>query len=457
MSAVAVISASGKPLMPTNNYRARKLLKSGRAKIYQYSPVFTILITDREDGDTQPVEYKCDTGYQHIGISICSEKHEYVNEQRDLLSDETEKHNDCRKYRRVRRNRKRYRKPRFDNQKGMIARDGFAPSIRNKRDVHISLYKRYCGVFPVTSSVFEMGQFDTQVLKAIEEGKPLPEGTDYQQGERYGISTLREAVFTRDRHTCVFCGRSTFKNKAVLHMHHIGFWKGDRTNRMANLGTACEKCHTPRHHKPGGKLYGVEPKLKSFKGATFMTMVRWNMLERIKAATPDVRVKVTYGAATKEARRDLKVKKSHSNDAYCMGCFHPKHRSDFKQYEKRRRNSRILEKFYDAKYIDIRDGSKKKGAQLGCGRLKRRESRHTEKNERIYHGQKISRGKRTIRRTRYPIQPEDIIRYEGKVYVSAGCHNKGTRVMLRMDGKQPSVKISKVRVLCHAGGWIPLT
>lgn len=452
MSAVAVVDASGRPLMPTGSYRARKLLKSGRAKIYKHRPVFTILITDRETGNTQPMEYCCDTGYQHIGISISSQKHEYVNEQRDMLPDETERHNDQRKYRRTRRNHKRYRKPRFDNRKGMIAKDGFAPSVRNKRDLQVNLFRRYCEVFPITSAVFEMGQFDTQVLKAIEEGRPLPEGIDYQQGERCGTATLREAVFARDDYKCLFCGRS-IRDEAIFHIHHLGYWKGDRTNRMANLGTACDKCHTPRNHKPGGILYGIEPKLRPFKGATFMTSVRWDMLKRIKEAVPEVKIRITYGTATKEARYMLKVKKSHSNDAYCMGEFHPRHRTDFVLYKKRRRNNRILEKFYDAEYIDIRDGKKKSGKDLGCERTNRREPRNSDKNKRIFHGLKISKGKRSIRRNRYSVQPGDIVRYDGKIFFATGCHNKGTRVILNIDDKKKSVPISKVKVHYHTGGW----
>ena len=62
MDTVAVISASGEKLMPTNSYRARKLLNAKRAVKYQYSPVFTIQLVDtREVGYTQPIEYKCDT------------------------------------------------------------------------------------------------------------------------------------------------------------------------------------------------------------------------------------------------------------------------------------------------------------------------------------------------------------------------------------------------------------
>ena len=120
---VAVVSNCGIPMMPTTEFRARRLLKKGRAVIFQYRP-FTIKILDREAGETQPVEYKCDTGYQYIGISICSEKREFVNEQRDMLPDEVERHTKCRKYRRDRRNRKRYRKARFSNRRGKYARMG---------------------------------------------------------------------------------------------------------------------------------------------------------------------------------------------------------------------------------------------------------------------------------------------------------------------------------------------
>lgn len=449
---VAVISSTGIRLMPTTSYRARKLLKKGRARIVQYKP-FTIMILDRKDGDVQSVEFKEDTGYEHIGVSICSEKHEYISEQRDLLKDEPEKHNDCRKYRRTRRNRKtRYRKPRFDNRKGIICTDGFAPSIRNKRDRHTDIFMMYYKVMPITSAVFEMGQFDTQLLKAIAEGKPVPKGTDYQHGERYGIETLREAVFTRDGYKCICCGRTPFKDNAILHIHHMGFWKPvpDRSNRMSNLGTVCEKCHIPKNHKPGGKLYGLEPKLGSMAQATFMTMVRHDMLKKLKGQVPDVDLKMTYGAKTKLQRKQLNLKKSHANDAYSMGEFHPVHRTDTECYQKCRRNNRILSKFYDAKYIDVRDGSIKKGSQLSCGRTKRNIPRNTELNERIYREQKISRGRYSIRKQRYSLRPRDTVWIEGKRYTIKGVISNGTRVALN---ERLPVAISKIQKVRHTGGW----
>lgn len=47
--AVAVVSRTGVPLMPTSPYRARKLLASGKAEKYGYDP-FT-----RKTEETSPV------------------------------------------------------------------------------------------------------------------------------------------------------------------------------------------------------------------------------------------------------------------------------------------------------------------------------------------------------------------------------------------------------------------
>ena len=457
---VFVVSRTGVRLMPATEYRARKLLKSGRAVVFRRDP-FTIRLLNRETGTVQPVEYKCDTGYACIGISICTEKRELVNAQydlpetmlqdaKDLLASEPERHSDRRKYRRQRRNRKRHRAPRFNNRKGMTAKDGFAPSVRNKRDVHVRLFMKYAGVLPVTDAVFEMGQFDTQVMKAIAENRPLPEGTDYQRGERYGTATLREAVFTRDGYKCRLCGKSGISDHVILNVHHIGFWKNDRSDRMPNLMTVCACCHSGRNHKPGGKLYGLEPKLPPFAGATFMTAVRWDMLKKLKAAAPGIDVKITYGAATKLARKALSVKKTHSNDAYCMGRYHPKYRADHRYYKKLRRNNRVLEKFYDLKVIDIRTGKKVSGSQLGCGRTRRSIPRKNPDGLRAYRGAIISKGRRAIRRQRYSIRPGTQLMFNGERLFAKGVHQGGKGVVLS-NGKDVSVK--KVTVLCRPGGW----
>ena len=444
---IMVISKNGERLMPTvRNGRVRRLLKEGKARIVGRDP-FTIQLLYEGSEFTQPIEVCVDTGYEHIGISMKSEKHEFLSEQRDLLADEKENRDTARKYRRTRRNRKRYRKCRFDNRK---RKDGWlAPSLQNKADCHVDRVKKLCSVAPVTVVYLEMGQFDTQLLQAIEEGKSIPEGVDYQHGDRYGTETLRQAVFQRDNYKCVFCGRSAITNGAILHVHHAYYWRGQHGNRLDELASCCERCHTPKNHQPGGKLWGFDKRLPRYTGAAFMNTVKWYIYECLKGTAEEVYI--TYGAKTKIARDELNLEKSHVNDAYAMGLFHPEDRTETAYYKKRRRNNRCLEKFYDAKYIDIRDGRKKSGAELSCGRINRREPRNSPKNERIYHGEKVSKGRRSIRTVRYTIQPGDVVVCNGKTGVSAGCFNHGTWVRLK-DGT--SVAVSKVKILRHAGGWL---
>ena len=445
---VFVISKYGERLMPTSRLgKVRRLLKDGRAAIYSRNP-FTIQLTYESTTYTQPIEVCQDTGYQHIGVSVKSESAEYLSAQYDLLEREKENHDDCRKYRRTRRNRKRYRAPRFDNRRASKKSGWLAPSLKNKADRHVDIIERIAMVAPVTSIVVEVGQFDTALIKAMEEGKPIPEGEDYQRGPQYLIDTIREAVFQRDNHTCQFCGRG-LKDGAVLHAHHAYFWRGQHGNSVDELITCCEQCHTSANHKPGGKLWGFDKGVKKYSGAAFMNSVRWYIYSRLKDELPNIEVHPTYGAATKRSRLNLGLDKSHANDAYSMGKFLSAKRAEELHFVKRRRNNRCLEKFRDAKYIDTRDGKPKTGAQLGCQRTNRREPRMSDKNLRIYHGEKKIKGKRIIRTQRYSLRPGDVIVFGNRRLVSDGVHCNGTRVM----SGGSSLAIKKVKVLFHAGAW----
>lgn len=158
---------------------------------------------------------------------------------------------------------------------------------------------------------------------------------------------------------------------------------------------------------------------------------------------------MTYGAATQAARKARSLEKSHANDAYAMGRLHPGHRSSFQHFKKQRRG-RILEKFYDAKYIDCRDGKKKKGSELSCGRTNRSEPRRSDKNLRIYRALKVSRGRRSVRRKHYDIQPYDRVVCNGNVFTAKGMHCRGARIMLGSGKSVPKKSVSSFR---YAGGY----
>ena len=440
-----VLAEDGTPLMPTDIRHASHLLKRKEAVIAGHRP-FTIRLTRHSEKNVQPVEVCCDAGYAHIGISVKSEKHEFVHQQYDNLSDEKKRHDDRRKYRRERRNRKRYRKPRFDNRK---KEEGWiAPSLENRKDNHLHIIERYKSVCPVRQAVIEVGSFDTAAMKEYEETGTVLKGTDYQHGARYGLSTLRKAVLFRDGYTCHCCGKG-IKDGAILRVHHIGYLKHDHSDRMNNLITVCTDCHTSANHKKGGRLYGWKPKTKSFSGAAFMNTVRWQLCRDLKAGCSNMTVKTTYGAETDDRRRCFNIEKTHANDAYVMGDFHPKHRQHEQTFTKQRRHNRILSKFYDAKYTDIRDGEVKSGQQLSCGRTSRSDSRHTEKDLRMYRGHKVRKGRCSIRTKQYAVRPNDKVCINGKWYVTAGVQNNGTRCKVGTK----TFAIGKIVNIHHCGGW----
>jgi hypothetical protein len=210
--------------------------------------------------------------------------------------------------------------------------------------------------------------------------------------------------------------------------------------------TLCDKCHTSKNHKKNGFLCGWEPKLKSFKGETFMTTVRWRL-------TNDGLYSSTYGYITKGLRRDFKIEKSHHNDAFIIagGTVHQRIKSLI--LGQIRRNKRSMEQFYDAKYIDSRDGSIKSGSELFSGRRTRNKQKQGE-NLRLYRKQKVSTGQRRIKKQRYRDQPRDYVQFEGKVYEVIGMQNLGTGVKLKNypGVKNKVVNVSKVQPIKRRNG-----
>ena len=459
MSVVFVLSQNGKRLMPTNRCgHVRHLLKDGKAKIVSRHP-FTIQLQYECPEIVQELEIGVDSGYINVGVSLKSKDKEFFSAEFELLENEKKKHDARRMYRRTRRNRLRYRKCRFNKNKK--PKGWIAPSLRHKAEAQVQVVERICKVAPVTKVTVEVGKFDPALLKAIETGRDIPQGVDYQHGPLYFADSLRAAVFQRDNYTCQICKRSplTSATPVYLHTHHALYWKGRHADTLDELITVCNKCHTRKNHQKGGKLWGLEPKVASLEGATFMNIVRWYIVNLLKEKLQDIEVAHTYGAVTDRKRKDLGIEKTHAADAYCIGDFTPSKRAEVQRYKKQRRNNRCLEVFYDARYIDIRDGKIKTGQELSCGRTNRRESRHTENNMRIYHGKKTKAGQRRIRRIRYPVQSGDVIRVEKKIYRSChGTMSGGKSVLIikakeSQTGKALTAVTSKVHVVKHVGGW----
>lgn len=118
----------------------------------------------------------------------------------------------------------------------------------------------------------------------------------------------------------------------------------------------------------------------------------------------------TQGYLTANLRIRYGIAKSHLNDAFVIagGTDQCARTGNVYRRGKLRCNNRSLQKFYDAKYIDRRDGKKKAGKELSSGRTKRSHKLNYD-NQRIYRLRKVSKGRVAIRRQHYQLRPYDIV------------------------------------------------
>ena len=332
---VYVLNMRGQPLMPCSPPKARKLLRAGKAVPVRRTP-FVIQLTVPTGETKQPISLGVDAGYQHIGLSATTAKEELLASEVELRQDVTGLLSNRLALRRARRNRKtRYRAPRFANRVRSEHKGWLAPSVENRIQAHISRIEAVCRVLPITKIVIETASFDIQKIK-----NPEVEGTDYQQGDQLGFWNVREYVLFRDGHVCQACkGRS---KDLILNVHHIESRKtgGDAPG---NLITLCEACHKAYH---AGKLKQFSPRRgASFRAETFMGIMRWTVLNRLRERHPELPVTNTYGYLTKHKRIVAGLPKTHCADAFCIaGVLDAKRRGEYLFQKQTRRHNRQIHK-----------------------------------------------------------------------------------------------------------------
>ncbi|MFW5872062.1 MAG: RNA-guided endonuclease IscB [bacterium] len=377
MNTVYVLNMRGKPLMPTCQSRARRLLKSNKAVVVKRYP-FTIQLTVATGENKQEITLGIDVGYRNVGISVINKKRELFSAEVNLRTNIVELLSEKRMYRRNRRNRHHwYRKPRFNNRtkhKGWLA-----PSVQHKVDSHVGIIGKISKMLPVSKIIVETAKFDIQKIN-----NPEISGQEYQNGAQAGFWNAREYVLYRDNHTCQHCK----KTNLVLNVHHIETRKtgGDRPD---NLTTLCEKCHK-KYHK--GKIK-LNIKIKNnFKSETAMSIVRKKIIDELKKK---YLVEETFGYITKSNRIKNKIEKSHVNDAFVISGGNQQKRHNGYLVNQKRKNNRCLQK-------------NRKGFAP------------------------------SVRRKRYKIQPQDIVTIKGFNYIAKGVFNNGSYV--RVKNVENSVK-----------------
>ena len=316
--------------MPTTPCKARKLLKQGKAKVVKREP-FTIQLLYATGETKQDITLGVDAGSKIIGLSATTDKQELFSAEVELRNDIVDLLSTRREFRRTRRNRLRYRKPRFLNRVYSKNKGWLAPSVENKIQTHLKIISKIHEILPISKIIIEVASFDIQKIK-----NPDIEGEQYQQGEQLGFWNVREYVLWRDGYKCQ--GKKGCKNK-ILNVHHIESRKTGG-NSPSNLITLCESCHKDYH---AGKLKLNLKRGQSFKDATFMGIMRWTFYNRLKEVYPNV--KITYGYITKNTRIQNNLPKEHRIDALCISGNPNVKRLDYWYYIKQvRRHNRQIHK-----------------------------------------------------------------------------------------------------------------
>ncbi len=326
--------------MPTTPCKARKLLKQGKAKVVKREP-FTIQLLYATGETKQDITLGVDAGSKIIGLSATTDKQELFSAEVELRNDIVDLLSTRREFRRTRRNRLRYRKPRFLNRVYSKNKGWLAPSVENKIQTHLKIISKIHEILPISKIIIEVASFDIQKIK-----NPDIEGEQYQQGEQLGFWNVREYILWRDGYKCQ--GKKGCKNK-ILNVHHIESRKTGG-NSPSNLITLCEGCHKDYH---AGKLKLNLKRGQSFKDATFMGIMRWTFYNRLKEIYSNV--KITYGYITKNTRIQNNLPKEHRIDALCISGNPNVKRLDYWYYIKQvRRHNRQIHK------ANILKGGKKK-------------------------------------------------------------------------------------------------
>lgn len=302
---VYVLNKNGQSLMPTNRHgKVKHLLKDGKAKVVKRCP-FTIKLTYETTNYTQDLTLGVDTGSGTIGTAVSKDSGDIIYMSEIVVrNDITNKMSQRAKYRRNRRNRKtRYRQARWLNRRNSIRKDRFSPTMQSKLHSHVKEIEYIKSILPITTMVFETGQFDMHLMKNPMLANPKVKHWGYQKGTNYGFENTKAMVLNRDNYTCQYCKGKHKDSK--LEVHHIIFRSQGGSDEDSNLITLCHKNLHDGKIAPNfkGKAKGT------LKYATQMNSIR----KQLFRLYPEVIE--TFGYVTKANRLAIGIEKEHYYDA----------------------------------------------------------------------------------------------------------------------------------------------
>jgi hypothetical protein len=324
-SKVFVLNYEGKPLMPCSYSKSKKMVKKGAAKVIKRFP-FTIQLNFKCENKTQDLVLGIDTGYKFLAASVVSEKEELLSWEIELRTNISNLLKEKTMYRRNRRSKLWYRKPRWNNRANARKEGRLMPSVLHKVNTHISIIEKIKKLLPITKIILETAAFDMAKIN-----NPDIKNYEYQKGLMFGFENVKAYILSRDNHKCQ-CGLKGCSEK--LHVHHIKFKSNGGSDNPNNLITLCEKHHKMLHE---GKIKLNVKKFKELKAETIMNVIRKKLLEFYFNAEE------TFGYIIKGKRYELGLEKSHVNDAFVIAGGNKQERIAVQIIKQKRRNNRCLQ------------------------------------------------------------------------------------------------------------------
>ncbi len=321
---VPVLDSKDRPLTPTRPSRARRLMRSGRAKKIWRRGIFGIRMLDVSTDDPKVVvdgvEVNIDPGATATGIAVVSDMpgvrqpHALI-EIRHRGGRVRNRMDRRRSLRRNRRGRLRNRPPRFDNR--TRSSDWLAPSLETRLANTLTWVTRLSALYPVRLVRVETARFDTQLMQ-----NPQISGVQYQQGNLLGWQ-LRSYVFHRDGRVCAYCGD---RRAERYELDHIVPRSAGGTDRVSNLVVSCHDCNIAKSNMSVEKFLAEDPgKLRAIgrirraplAGAAQMNVIIPTLINRLEDLGFAVSRHDSY--TTSWTRGRLGVPKTRVNDALCLG------------------------------------------------------------------------------------------------------------------------------------------
>ena len=317
---VPVVDAEHHPLAPCSPRRARILVQQSKAHGRHRNGVYYLTLNRTVPQESiQSSSLMIDPGKSFTGLAIVRDDEQ---QNRTILFCATLRHrNDVRKrltqrasFRRTRRGRLRFRKPRFSNRRRSAG--WLPPSLQSRLDNTITWVYRLTGLIAIYDIHVETAQFDAQRLR-----NPGVHGIEYQQGPLYH-TTLRAFVIHRDNSTYRYCG----KKAKPVELDHVIPRSLSGPNTPWNLVVACHKCNQRKDNKPlaeflkrrAQRLADIEAQLqKPLASAAHMNVIIPELLRRLCQQGHHVTEHDT--AQTAANRQTLNVKKDHHIDAAVLG------------------------------------------------------------------------------------------------------------------------------------------